>query len=205
MVTPPPRSVLSTGEGVGRNIQHQSMCANTAIRCTPKQETWKFTDLTALLEAAAASVCVKGIRGCQTLRQSSSSHHQSPGGERCRKRPQSAVYLARMGKGCFQSYQCGNCYKGNIGETSETRWSAYGLSWTLRFHLESNWSVIICTQMHRIILLADWHMHVKELELNGCLIYICEWGCHVRWFCVLTSEDFHHITLVLCEMTLYAQ
>ena len=71
---------------------------------------------------------------------SRTSHHRSPGGERCRKSKHSMTFLERKRKGHRQSDQHWHCFKGNIGETHEMGCSTYGLSWAHRYHLELNWT-----------------------------------------------------------------
>ena len=66
------------------------------------------------------------------------SHHRSPWEERRRKRKRSTIFLERTRKGHHRQWdQHWNCFKGNIGEMG---WSAYGLSWVHRYHLELNWT-----------------------------------------------------------------
>ena len=68
------------------------------------------------------------------------SHYWSPGGGRCRKRKCSMIVLERTRKGYGQSGKHWNCFKGNVGETSE-RWDgAHELFQAHPYHLELNWT-----------------------------------------------------------------
>ena len=63
----------------------------------------------------------------------STSHDQSPGGERCRKRKHSAIFFERTKKSHRQSEEHWNCFKDNVGQTSETRSeTAYRMDFTER-------------------------------------------------------------------------
>ena len=64
------------------------------------------------------------------------SHRRSPIAERRGKRKRSLIFLERTRKEYCQSDEHWDCFKRNAGESSETRWSAYVLFRTHKYHLE---------------------------------------------------------------------
>ena len=68
------------------------------------------------------------------------SHHRSPGGERCRE----SKHLMREGR--HQSDEHWSRFKGNTSETSERLDGKHinGLSWAYRYHLELNSTELVC-------------------------------------------------------------
>ena len=69
------------------------------------------------------------------------SHHRSPGGENGGHRKPSTIFRERMWES--KSHEHSDCFKGNVGETSERPCEAhnYGLSRTCRYHLKLNLTV----------------------------------------------------------------
>ena len=59
-------------------------------------------------------------------------------GERRGKRKREKIFLERTREGHRQSDEYWICFKGNVGENSETGWSAYGFCREHRYHLELN-------------------------------------------------------------------
>ena len=62
--------------------------------------------------------------------------HWFPGGERYRKRNRSTMFLERTRESSSDEHW--HCFKGNVGETSESGVHNYGLFRARRYHLELN-------------------------------------------------------------------
>ena len=88
-----------------------------------------------------ASQTIWGVEELETIPVGTklrTSQHWSPGGERWKKRKHLTMFFERTRKGCHQSDKHWNSFKDNRGETSEMEWSAHGLFWAQRYHLELN-------------------------------------------------------------------
>ena len=92
-------------------------------------------------------------------------------------------------EGHRQSDEQWNRFKGDVGGTSERRWSAYGLFQAHRYHLELNW-----TELNKTCNLNMWLRKNTHCKLvHGCVVYIKRAS---RW------QQFHMAPAVQrCEYT----
>ena len=89
--------------------------------------------------ATLSSSSVEELKTLTSGTMPKTSHHRSPGGERRGKRKRSTVFLERARESHRQSDENRNCFKGNIGETSERRGRMHtGLFRAHCSHLELN-------------------------------------------------------------------
>ena len=96
------------------------------------------------------------------------SHHRSPGGESRGKRKRSTVFLEGARESHRQSDENRNCFKGNIGETSERRGRMHtGLFRAHCSHLELN--ELNCHQQYdSVSRLAAAMLVIFDSALNHC-------------------------------------
>ena len=103
----------------------KNFCGCTAMDMSEWKDMTKQIDWWA--KQLSQVVCISGDLKCWKAwnttckRKAKTSHPQSPGGERCGKRKHSVIYFERMREDHCQSCKHWNCFKGNVGETSE-RW-----------------------------------------------------------------------------------
>ena len=92
-------------------------------------------------------------------------HHRSPGGERRWKRhPRRSSLKGRERAIVSQtSDEHWNRFKGNVRETSETEWSAYGLFRAHRYHLELNWGTGSPRRPPRLSH-SSWALKVRQVQ-----------------------------------------
>ena len=75
-----------------------------------------------IMKISGRSEVLRSLRHClPALTKPTTSHHRSPGGERRGKRKRLTIFLEVTREGHRQSDERFNCFKGNVGETSEGR------------------------------------------------------------------------------------
>ena len=96
----------------------------------PSDRTHRLTSKAALTSGLllGRSEVLRSLRHYLSAQSPRTSHHRSPGGERCGKRKRKTIFLQRTRESHRQSDEHWNRFKGNFAKTSqETGLSAYGL------------------------------------------------------------------------------
>ena len=134
------------------------------------------------------------------------SHHWSPGKKGCSKRKCQMIFLEMTSEGYCQSDEHWNHFKGNVGETSETGWSAYLLFQAHRYHLELNWNG---RKTPNYLVLTYWTENYTHSELHAAsVVRLLEhreqcYSCHCKLFWAILRWAAQQVFIIITTFNVF--